>query len=109
MKTFLEEFCCNAMLPRSFTSYLVPLIPKVNSMLFYLGGYYRLISLLGCLYKIVVKVLTAKLSTVMDNLISPIQSALFKGRNLVDGIFVANVDIHFAKSRKKLPYFKGGF
>lgn len=108
MSTFFDELFCNAMLPRSFTSYFVALIPKVNCT-FTLGDY-RPISLLGCLYKIQVMVLTAKLSTMMDDLISSVQSALVKGGNLVDGILVENEVIGFSKkSHQKCLIFKLDF
>jgi hypothetical protein len=60
-------------------------------------GEFRPISLLGCLYKIVAKVLAARLAKVMDSLVATTQSAFIKGRNLVDGVMVINEVIDLAK------------
>lgn len=78
---------------------IVALIQKVQC-LFTLGDY-RPVSLLGCLYKILAKILTAKLSTIMDGLITHVQSAFVKGRNLVVCVLVANGVIDFANKRRK--------
>jgi hypothetical protein len=63
-----DQFHGIGTLPHSFSSYFVTLIPKVNSP-FSLGDF-RPILLLGCLYKIVAKVLTARLARVMDGLVA---------------------------------------
>jgi hypothetical protein len=68
-----------ATLPKSLLPYFVALIPKVNSP-FTLGDF-RPISLLGCLYKLIAKVLAARLAKVMPSLVALNQSAFIKGRN----------------------------
>lgn len=93
MDIFFKELYINAKLPISFYSYFVALIPKVRSPLSLRD--YRLVSLLGCLYKILAKVLSARLNTVMGSLISPVQSAFIKGRNFVDGVLVVNEAVDF--------------
>jgi hypothetical protein len=82
-------------LPKSFSSYFVALIPKINSP-FSLSDF-RPISLLGCLYKIIAKVLLARLARVMDRLVAHTQSAFLKGRQLVDGVVIINDVVDFAK------------
>jgi hypothetical protein len=62
---------------------------------------FRPISLLGCLYKIIAKVLAKRLALVMDSLISTNQSAFIKGRNLVDGVLIMNGLVDWAKKTKK--------
>jgi len=62
---------------------------------------YRLISLLGCLYKILSKVLASRLSKVMNSIISGSQSAFLKGRHLVDGVLVVNEVVDLAKRSKR--------
>ncbi|GAU20845.1 hypothetical protein TSUD_120370 [Trifolium subterraneum] len=76
-------------------SYFVTLIPKVPcpSEL----GEFRPISLLGCLYKLIAKVLAARLAKVMDTVVASTQSAFIKGRNLVDGVMVVNEVIDLAR------------
>ncbi|MCI27533.1 LINE-1 reverse transcriptase like, partial [Trifolium medium] len=84
-----------ASLPKSFYSFFVALIPKINSP-FSLSDF-RPISLLGCLYKIIAKVLTARLASVMDRLVDKTQSAFLKGRHLVDGVVVVNEVVDLAR------------
>jgi hypothetical protein len=64
-----QQFYDNELLPKSFSSYFVALIPKVKSPFELID--YRPISLLGCLYKIVVKVLASRLAKVMGSIIAP--------------------------------------
>jgi hypothetical protein len=73
----------------------VALIPKVRPSFGVTD--FRPISLLGCLYKLIAKVLTARLSNVMDSLVNSTQSAFIKGRNLVDGVVVVNEVLDVAK------------
>ncbi|MCH82649.1 cysteine-rich receptor-like protein kinase, partial [Trifolium medium] len=72
-----DQFFVTTDLPRSFSSYFITLIPKIISPLSI--GDFRPISLVGTLYKIIVKVLATRLAKVMDKLISPNQSAFIKG------------------------------
>lgn len=95
-----QEFFVNARLPRSFRSYFLTLIPKVRCP-FDLRNF-RPISLLGCLYKLVAKVVEARLGAVMDKLISPTQSAFLKGRQLVDGVAVVNEVVDLAWKKKNV-------
>jgi hypothetical protein len=74
-----DQFHGIATLPKSLLPYFVALIPKVNSP-FTLGDF-RPISLLGCLYKLIAKVLAARLAKVMPSLVALNQSAFIKGRN----------------------------
>jgi hypothetical protein len=69
VRNLFDQFHANASLPKSFLSYFVTLIPKVNSPLSL--SEFRLISLLGCLYKIVAKVLAKRLGLVMNSIVEP--------------------------------------
>jgi hypothetical protein len=95
MRILFHQFHGNATLPKSFSSYFVAIIPKVNSPLSL--GEYRPISLLGCLYKIVAKVLAKRLSKVMNSLVASTQSAFLKERYLVDGVMIVNEIVDLAK------------
>ncbi|PNY16161.1 cysteine-rich receptor-like protein kinase, partial [Trifolium pratense] len=70
---FLGEFYVNATLPKAITSSFLTLIPK--------SGHpqslseYRPICLMGCLYKILSKLMASRLKRVLGKLISPCQSA----------------------------------
>jgi hypothetical protein len=108
IRILFDQFHGIETLPKSFSSYFVALIPKINSP-FALGDF-RPISLLGCLYKIVAKVLTARLASVMDRLVAHTQSAFLKGRQLVDGVVVVNEVVDLAKRiGRSCLIFKSGF
>lgn len=51
---------------------------------------FRLISLLSSVYKIISKVLTSRLKSVMKGLIVQPQSAFIEGRQILDSILIAN-------------------
>ncbi|PNX74297.1 ribonuclease H [Trifolium pratense] len=103
-----DQFHGIGSLPKSLLAYFVTLIPKVNSP-FSLGDF-RPISLLGCLYKLIAKVLTNRLAKVMNSLIATNQSAFIKGRNLVDGVLVVNEVVDLARrSGKDCMIFKVDF
>jgi hypothetical protein len=99
VRIMFDQFHGNACLPKGLLSYFITLIPKVErpSTL----GEFRPISLLGCLYKLIAKVLAARLAKVMDSLVATTQSAFVKGRNLVDGVMVVNEVIDLAKKTGK--------
>jgi hypothetical protein len=68
-------------LSRSFSSYFITLIPKVDSPIKIRD--FRPISLVGSLYyKLVANVLASRLAKVMDKLIAPISQLLFGEGNL---------------------------
>ena len=62
---------------------------------------YRPISLVGCTYKIISKILANKLKIVLSNIIDYSQSALIKGRWLLDSILVANGVVEENRLKRK--------
>ncbi|MCI10933.1 LINE-1 reverse transcriptase like, partial [Trifolium medium] len=95
VRILFDQFHGNASIPNGLLSYFIALIPKVarpSSL-----GEFRPISLLGCLYKLLAKVLAARLAKVMDSVVASTQSAFIKGRNLVDGVMVVNEVIDLAR------------
>jgi hypothetical protein len=108
IRIMFDQFHGNVCLPKDICSYFLTLIPKVacpQSL-----GDFRPISLLGCLYNLVAKVLAARLSKVLGDLIPNTQSTFLKGRQLVDGVVVVNEVIDFAKkSGKKCLILKVDF
>ncbi|GAU43110.1 hypothetical protein TSUD_373050 [Trifolium subterraneum] len=99
IRIMFDQFHGNSCLPKSLLSYFVTLIPKVSSPSSLTD--FRPISLLGCLYKLIAKVLAKRLAKVIDSVIAPNQSAFIKGRNLVDGVLVVNEVVELAKKAKK--------
>lgn len=84
-----DQFHANEKIPKCFLSYFVTLIPKVKDPTSLKE--FHPIFLLGCLYKILSKVLATRLSKVMNSIISESQSAFLKGRHLVDGVLVVDL------------------
>jgi hypothetical protein len=108
VRIMFDQFHGNACLPKGLLSYFLTLIPKVKSP--QALGDFRPISLLGCLYKLVAKVLATRLARVLGELIPRTQSAFLKGRQLVEGVVVVNEVIDFArKEGKECMIFKVDF
>ncbi|GAU26515.1 hypothetical protein TSUD_361480 [Trifolium subterraneum] len=108
VRIMFDQFHGNASLPKCLMSYFITLIPKVPcpSRL----GDFRPISLLGCLYKLIAKVLAGRLAIVMNSVVATIQSAFIKGRSLVDGVMMVNEVVDLAKkSGKACLIFKVDF
>jgi hypothetical protein len=105
VRILFDQFHGNASLPKSLLSYFITLIPKVASPS--VIGEFRPISLLGCLYKLISKVLVARLAKVMNSVVASTQTAFLKGRNLVDGVLVVNEVVDLAKkSGRQVLIFK---
>jgi hypothetical protein len=95
VRIMFDQFHGNAILPKGMLSYFITLIPKVPSPSAL--GEFRPISLLGCLYKLIAKVLEGRLSKVMNSVVSTNQTTFIKGRHLVDGVVVINDVVDLAK------------
>ncbi|XP_058742003.1 uncharacterized protein LOC131614437 [Vicia villosa] len=95
---FINCFKCfhrEALLSKSITSSFLTLIPKSSNPLSL--DEYRPICLVGCIYKAISKLLASRLKKVLGTTISKCQSAFVPGRQLLDGVMVANEVVDFAK------------
>jgi hypothetical protein len=71
---------------------------------------YRPIALMSSIYKIIAKVLVARLSPLLDHVISEFQSAFVKGRHILDGPLIVSEILSWARKRKvKTMLFKIDF
>ena len=105
---FLDEFHVNSVFPRGCNASFLALIPKVADPQ-YLNDY-RPISLIGCMYKIVAKLLAKRLKRVLPTIINEAQSAFIEGRHLLQSVLIANEVIDEAKrSTKPCCIFKVDF
>ncbi|XP_057246835.1 secreted RxLR effector protein 78-like [Beta vulgaris subsp. vulgaris] len=75
----------------------IALIPKTSNPTSFKD--YRPISMVGCIYKIVAKLMAKRLQSVISNLISPLQSSYVQGRQILDGALVASEVIESCKKR----------
>ncbi|XP_024626603.1 uncharacterized protein [Medicago truncatula] len=105
---FMVEFHRNGKLTKGLNSTFIHLIPKVNSP--QRLNDFRPISLVGCLYKVLAKVLANRLKSVLGSVVSESQSAFIKGKQILDGILIANEAVVEAKRlNKELLLFKVDF
>lgn len=96
---FLDEFHRNGRLVKGSNSSFIVLIPKKENP--QKISDFRPISLIGCMYKVLPKVLANRLRRVIHRLISDCQSAFIKGRQILDGVLIANEVLDDVKRRKK--------
>ena len=96
---FLDEFYVNGIFPKGCNASFIALIPKVSDPQGLLD--YRPISLIGCIYKIVSKLLAKRLKKVMSSIIDGRQSAFIEGRHLLHGVLVTNEVVEKAKRKQK--------
>ncbi|GKA05052.1 RNA-directed DNA polymerase, eukaryota [Tanacetum coccineum] len=62
---------------------------------------FRPISLIGSLYKVVTKILAIRLSSVISDLISDVQTAFLPNRQILDGPFIINELLSWCRHKKQ--------
>ncbi|GJS35285.1 RNA-directed DNA polymerase, eukaryota [Tanacetum coccineum] len=99
----VDYFFKSGTFPRGCNSSFIALIPKVNDAKFV--NDFRPISLIGCVYKVITKVLANRLATVISDLVSETQSAFVANRQILDGPFILNEMLNWCKRKKKQAMF----
>lgn len=76
-------------------STLIPKVKEANHI-----QQYRPICLLNASFKIFTKVVTNRINSVADRIVSPTQTAFMRGRNILDGVVVIHGTVHELHRRK---------
>ncbi|XP_076892373.1 uncharacterized protein LOC143544101 [Bidens hawaiensis] len=95
-----NDFYEGIQLNQSCMSSFIALIPKIKDPLH--PKDFRPISLIGCINKVISKVLVNRLKPVIGSLISEEQSAFLHGRNIADGPLMLNEFVVWMKSNHKM-------
>nr|GEW67416.1 hypothetical protein [Tanacetum cinerariifolium] len=95
----LEREVSNEEIKRAVWDCGIDKAPGLDGFTF--GFYRRPISLIGSLYKVIAKVLTNRLVTVLDDIVDEIQYAFVTDRQILDGPFILNEVVHLCKNKKK--------
>nr|GEW76328.1 putative RNA-directed DNA polymerase, eukaryota, reverse transcriptase zinc-binding domain protein [Tanacetum cinerariifolium] len=95
----VEWFFDHGSFSRGCNSSFIALIPKVQDPKFV--NDYRHISLIGSLYKVVTKIISLRLSSVIVGLILDVQAAFLPSRQILDGPFVINELLSWCKHKKQ--------
>ena len=62
---------------------------------------FRPISMVGCVYKVIAKILARRIRGVMNNLVGEAQTAFLQDRKIYDGALIACESVHWLKKEKK--------
>lgn len=99
---FVKDFKSSGVLAKGYISSFISLIPKVRVPL-YLKDYIS-INLVGCLYKVLSKVLVNRLKKVLDKIICHEQTAYVGRRRIQDCPILLNEIVAWTKKVKKKAF-----
>jgi len=95
----IQNFQSTWFIPRGCNASFITLLPKKDNSSDL--NEFRPISLVGCVYKILSKILANRFKKVLPSVIDINQSAFLGGRGLLDSISVANETVDYLKKEKK--------
>ena len=96
--TAVTSFVTGGSMPKEINSSLIVLIPKVPNPSSF--NHFRPISLCNVIYKIISKILVARIRPLLPRFISPCQSAFIPGRWIAENQVIVQELIHSFKVRK---------
>ena len=96
--TAVTSFFTGGSMPKEINSSLIVLIPKVPNPSSF--NHFRPISLCNVIYKIISKILVARIRPLLPKFISPCQSAFIPGRWIAENQVIVQELIHSFKVRK---------
>lgn len=83
----VHSFWATSQLPQGCNVAYIALIPKIDNPTNFKD--FRPISMVGCIYKIIAKLMAKRLQKIMGTLIGPLQSSYIEARQILDGALVA--------------------
>jgi Reverse transcriptase (RNA-dependent DNA polymerase) len=95
---FLQHFYNNALNVTKLNHAMMHLLSKENDAR--VIQKFRPISLVDCSYKIISKVLTNRLSVIVNTIVDEAQTTFIQGRFILDNVLAAHEIIHYAKLHK---------
>jgi len=99
----VKDFVVSGSWPRVSNASFICLVPKSDNPQSL--GDFKPISLVGCVYKIISKLLSLRLKKVLCKVIDSRQSAFLEGKDLMDSVLVANEVFEEVKRTKKSCVF----
>ena len=90
-------------MPEYLNRTLITLIPKYNALESFSN--YRPISLCNTVYKIVTKVIVARIHSMLSNLVSPYQTAFVPGQKGIDNAIIVQELVHTMSKMKRRERF----
>lgn len=97
--SMVKRFEVDGHIPKGCNSSFISLVPKIQDPICIKD--YRPISLIGCQYKVIAKILANRLGQVVHSVVSEVQTAYIKGRQIIDGPLMVNEIISWAKKKKE--------
>lgn len=96
------RFELDGFIPCGCNSSFIALVPKIHDPVDVKD--YRPISLIGCQYKVIAKVLANRLMKVIHSVVSEVQTAYIKGRQIIDGPLMVNEFISWASKKNERSF-----
>nr|GEV58004.1 RNA-directed DNA polymerase, eukaryota, reverse transcriptase zinc-binding domain protein [Tanacetum cinerariifolium] len=98
-----KRFEIDGFIPKDCNPSFIALIPKVLDPL-PINDFIP-ISLIGCQYKVIAKVISNRISKVAHLVVSEVQTAYIKGRQIIDGPLMVNEILAWASEKRERLFF----